>query len=70
MRTLDAEHVTKAGIGMLEQQVQAGFANITQQITAGISGIEVAQGKSNQRLAGIILGGIAIATTIIVATLA
>ena len=66
----DAEHVTKSEIRMLEQQIQTGFANVTQQITTGISSIEVAQGKSNQRLAGIVLGGIAIATTIIVAVLA
>ena len=66
----DAEHVTKAEIRMLEQQIQTGFANAIQQITTGIANVEVAQGKSNQRLAGIILGGIAIATTVIVAVLA
>ena len=66
----DAEHVTKAEIRMLEQQVQTGFANVIQQITTGISNVEVAQAKSNQRLAGIVLGGIAIATTITVAVLA
>ncbi|MCY4014626.1 MAG: hypothetical protein OXG82_18135 [Gammaproteobacteria bacterium] len=66
----DAEHVTKSEIRMLEQQMETGFANVTQQITTGIASIEVAQGKSNQRLAGIVLGGIAIATTIIVAVLA
>lgn len=66
----DAEHVTKTEIRVLEQQIQTGFANSAQQITTGISSIEVALGKSNQRLAGVILGGIAIATTIIVAVLA
>ena len=66
----DAEHATKSEIRMLEQQIQTGFANTKQQITADISSIEVALGKSNQRLAGIILGGIAIAATIILAVLA
>ena len=73
----DAEHVTKAEIRTLEQQmqllehqIQTGFANTIQQITTGIANVEVAQGKASQRLAGIILGGIAIATTVIVAVLA
>ena len=65
----DAEHVTKSEIRMLEQQIQTGFANTIQQITTGIASLEVAQGKSKQRLAGIILGGVAIATTVIVAVL-
>ena len=66
----DAEHVTKSEIRMLEQQIQTGFANVSRQITAGIADVEVAQAKSNLRLAGIVLGGVAIATTVTVAVLA
>ena len=65
-----AEHVLEAELRMLERQMRTGFANTIEQLTASFSNFEVAQAKSNQRLAGIILGGIAIATTTIVAVLA
>lgn len=66
----DAEPATKAEIRRLEQRVQTGFTNATQEITTSISIAGVAQAKSNQRLAGIVLGAIAIATTITIAVLA
>jgi len=67
---LDAEHVTKAEIRMLERQIQTGFANVAQQIASGVTNVEFAKAKSDQRLAGITLGGLAVATTVIVAVLA
>lgn len=68
--TADTGQIAKSDIRALAQQIQTGFADITQQVTKGFSRFEVARGKSDQRLASILLGGIAIATTIIVAVLA
>ncbi len=58
----DADHVTKAqfvaAIEKLEQQMQTGFANIEATIQKAIAG-------SQMRVVGIGLGGLAIATAVI-----
>ena len=54
----DAEHVTKAEMRTLEQQMRTGFAEIATTIA-----------EANQRLTGITLGGIAVATAILLAVL-
>ena len=50
----DAEHVTKAEFHVLEQQLQTGFANI-----------ETAIAQAQLRTIGIGLGGLAIATAVL-----
>ena len=54
----DAEHVTKAEMRTLEQQMRTGFAETATTIAEAI-----------QRLTGITLGGIAVATAILLAVL-
>lgn len=62
----DAEHVTKAEMRMLEQQMQTGFAKTAAILAEG----QAEQAKANQRLTGITLGGVAVATAIPLAVLA
>ena len=69
----DAEHVTKADVRTLEQQmrvleqkIQTGFAKIATTLAEG----QAEQAKANQRLSVITLAGVAVATAIVVAVLA
>ena len=59
----DAEHVTKAELRMLEQQMQTGFTKTASILAAS----QAEQAKANQRLTGITLGGVAVATAILIA---
>ena len=62
----DAEHVTKAEMRTLEQQNANG---VSPKLATTLAEGQVAHAKAIQRLTGITLGGIAVATAILLAVL-
>ena len=57
----DAEHVTKADFRILEQQLKTGFANVE----TTMARIETTIAQALLRGVGIVLGGLAVATAIL-----